>query len=47
MAVAVNVTIVLEDESYSIVEIPSQSSAIVLKGKKDLLQQIDLKVSSK
>ena len=45
MALAtVNVTIVIDKESYSIVEIPSQTSGIVVKQKEGLLQQVDLKV---
>ena len=46
MALAtVNVTIVIDKESYSIVEIPPQTSGIVIKQKEGLLQQVDLKVS--
>lgn len=41
---AVNVTIVIDKESYSIVEIPPQTSGIVIKQKEGLLQQVDLKV---
>ena len=41
---AVNVTIVIDKESYSIVEIPAQTSGIVIKEKEGLLQQVDLKV---
>lgn len=42
---AVNVTIVIDKESYSIVEIPPQTSGIVIKQKEGLLQQVDLKVN--
>ena len=41
---AVNVTIVIDKESYSIVEIPPQTSGMVVKQKEGLLQQVDLKV---
>ena len=41
---AVNVTIVIDDVPYSIVEIPPQTSRIVIKQKEGLLQQVDLKV---
>ena len=44
MAVSVNVTIVLSGEEYSIVEIPHKSSAVVIKQKNGLLQQVDMKV---
>jgi len=42
---AVNVTIVIDKESYSIVEIPPQTSGIVIKQKEGLLQQVNLKVN--
>ena len=42
---AVNVTIVIDRESYSIVEIPPQTSGIVIKQKEGLLQQVNLKVN--
>ena len=43
--VPVNVTIVIDQEPYSIVEIPPQTSGIVIKQKEGLLQQVDLKVN--
>lgn len=42
---AVNVTIVIGEESYSIVEIPPQTSGMVIKQKEGLLQQVNLKVN--
>ena len=46
MALApVNVTIVIDRESYSIVEIPPQTSGMVIKHKESLLEQVNLKVN--
>ena len=45
-AYSVDVHIIIHEHSYSIVEIPPQTSQIVISNKQGLLEQVDLKVSS-
>ena len=44
VARAVNVMIVLNGQEYSIVEIPCESSAVVIRQKEALLKLVDMKV---